>query len=226
MLTKPRAYARNVAPKIRRDRVFVCFFEGEAPPRLLYMDAAKRARNHLKRENKSAGSRVGARIGLAFAAIWLGLATFLAATAEAMHEVDHRFTVEGHVCGVDSRPVSETKVIVKDTRVSIGTAVYTDSRGYYKAVLHLHNDNRGDPILVAALEQEQTVKAQFDPADVKSERQVTVNIGSGCGVQAEESSRWVYYGAGIGLAGAAVAAGIGFVKSRHRSQKRGKGQRK
>lgn len=143
-----------------------------------------------------------------------------------MHEVDHRFTIEGHVCGVDGRPVPEAKVTVKDTRVSIGTAVFTDAHGYYKAVLHLHNDNRGDPILVAALEEEQKVTAQFDPADVKSERQVTVNIGAGCAVQREEYSRWLYYGVGLGLAVAVVAASVGLVKNRRRAQKRGRGQRK
>ncbi|MBM4132309.1 MAG: hypothetical protein FJ245_00950 [Nitrospira sp.] len=190
------------------------------------MDAAKQAPNVRKRERISVRFKACARIALAIATSWISDTTYLTGVTEAMHEVDHRFTVEGHVCGIDGRPASEAKVMVKDTRVSIGTAVFTDSHGYYKAVLHLHNDNRGDPILVTALEQEQTVKAQFEPTDVKNERQVTVNIGSGCAPQQEESSRWVYYGAGIGLAAVIVAAGVGFVKSRQRVQKRGKGQRK
>nr|MBI3611769.1 carboxypeptidase regulatory-like domain-containing protein [Nitrospirota bacterium] len=187
------------------------------------MDAAKQASNDLNREWSAVLFRAFSRIALAVSAGWVSGVTYPAGIAEAMHEVDHRFTVEGHVCGVDGRPVPEAKVMVKDTRVSIGTAVFTDAHGYYKAVLHLHNDNRGDPIWVAALEQEQKVTAQFDPADVKNERHVTVNIGSSCAVQQEESSRWVYYGAGIGLA---VAAGVGFVKNRQRSHKRGKGQKK
>ncbi len=190
------------------------------------MDAATQTPNEWKHGHSSVRFKAFARIALALSASWISGITYPAGVAEAMHEVDHRFTVEGHVCGVDGRPVPETKVIVKDTRVSIGTAVFTDSHGYYKAVLHLHNDNRGDPILVAALEEEQKVTAQFDPADVKSERQVTVNIGVGCAVQQEESSRWVYYGAGIGLAAVVVAAGVGFVKNRQRVQKRGRGQRK
>ncbi len=190
------------------------------------MDAATQTPNEWKHGHSSVRFKAFARIALALSASWISGITYPAWVAEAMHEVDHRFTVEGYVCGVDGRPVPETKVIVKDTRVSIGTAVFTDSHGYYKAVLHLHNDNRGDPILVAALEEQQKVTAQFDPADVKSERQVTVNIGVGCAVQQEESSRWVYYGAGIGLAAVVVAAGVGFVKNRQRVQKRGRGQRK
>lgn len=209
------------------ESVFLCVFSMSAtPPRLLNMYAAKLAPNDKERDGSSVRLKAFARIVLAVSAMWMSDTAYPTGVAEAMHEVDHRFTVEGHVCGVDGRPVPETKVMVKDTRVSIGTAVFTDSHGYYKAVLHLHNDNRGDPILVAAMEQEQTVKAQFEPADVKSERQVTVNIGSGCAAQQEESSRWVYYGAGIGLAGVAVAAGIGFVKNRQRAQKRGRGQHK
>jgi hypothetical protein len=188
------------------------------------MDAAKQAPSRWKHERKAVRFGVGARVVFAVLAGWLGEFTYMPGVAVAMHEVDHRFTVEGHVCGADGRPVAEAKVMVKDVRVSIGTAVFTDSRGYYKAILHLHNDNRGDSILVAALEQEQTVTAQFDPADVKNERQVTVNIGSGCQVQEEGSPPWVYYGTGIGLAAVAVAAGVGFAKNRQRTHKRGKGQ--
>lgn len=186
------------------------------------MDAAKQAPSHWARKAVRFG--ICARVVATALAVWLGCFTYMPGIAGAMHEVDHRFTVEGHVCGADGHPVSEAKVIVKDVRVSIGTAVFTDSRGYYKAILHLHNDNRGDSILVAALEQEQKVTAQFDPADVKNERQVTVNIGSGCQVQKEGASSWIYYGTGIGLAAVAVAAGVGFAKKRQRTHKRGRGQ--
>lgn len=170
----------------------------------------------------------GEVVGAAWIAglVWTCSFTYFQGTASAMHEVDHRFTVEGHVCGADKRPVPETKVMVKDTRVSVGTAVFTDAQGFYKATLHLHNDNLGDPILVAALEQEQSVTAQFDPKNVKEERKVIVNIGAGCEGQGSESPAWVYYGAGVGLVAVAVAAGARFMKHRQRSEKRGKGKRK
>lgn len=152
--------------------------------------------------------------------------TYFQGIARAMHEVDHRFTIEGHVCGADKRPVSDTKVIVKDTRVSVGTAVFTDASGYYKATLHLHNDNLGDPILVAALEQEQTTKAQFDPKNVKDERRVVVNIGAGCEGSESVSPVWVYYGAGVGLAAGAVAIGARLMRKGPQPEKRGKGKHK
>jgi hypothetical protein len=180
------------------------------------MFAATRIRTH---------RRTGRNVVGAAWAVLLGF-TYLAGIAGAMHEVDHRFTVEGYVCGPDKRPVSDAKVIVKDTRVSVGTAVFTDASGYYKATLHLHNDNLGDPILVAALEQEQTTKAQFDPKNVKDERHVVVNIGSGCEGAEGGSPVWVYYGAGVGLAAGAVAIGARLMRKGQQPEKRGKGKRK
>lgn len=143
-----------------------------------------------------------------------------------MHEVDHRFTVEGRVCGADGRPVPDAKVIVKDTRVSVGTAIFTDNRGYYKATLHLHNDNRGDPILISALDQEKRVTAQFDAKDVHTERRVTVDIGSGCQAASDEAPRWIYYGAGAGLVGVAAWVSARAIRKRQRVQRRGRGQQK
>ncbi|MBM4122227.1 MAG: hypothetical protein FJ249_06515 [Nitrospira sp.] len=165
-------------------------------------------------------------VRLTLRAAWIGVVVSAPAVAVAMHEVDHRFTVEGYVCNADGTPAAEAQVVVKDTRVSVGTTVFADGGGHYKATLHLHNDNRGDPILVTALEQEKKVTALFDVKDVKTERHVTVNIGSGCEVSAGEPSRWVYYGAGIGLAAVAAVAGARLVRKRQRSQQRGKGYRK
>ncbi len=170
-------------------------------------------------------SAVGVTARLALGALWIGVIAYVPGVAVAMHEVDHRFSVEGHVCKADGSPAAETQVVVKDTRVSVGVAAFTDAQGYYKATLHLHNDNRGDPILVTALDQEKKVTALFDVKDVKTERRVTVDIGSGCGASGEESNRWVYYGVGAGLAAAAVVAGVRMIKGRRRSQKRGKGHR-
>jgi MYXO-CTERM domain-containing protein len=146
--------------------------------------------------------------------------------SEAMHEIDHRFTVEGYVCGSDGQPVKDLSVTVKDARVDIRMTAVTDDRGYYKATLHLHNDNRGDPIVVTAKDQEKKTTALFDVKDVKTERIATVNFGTGCEAGDEGPRPWVYYTAGIGLAMVAAFAGARFVKARRKPQKRGKGHRK
>ncbi|MGH7208689.1 MAG: hypothetical protein ACREIL_04815 [Nitrospiraceae bacterium] len=162
---------------------------------------------------------------LSLVVTWLVFVASFPPTAIAMHEVDHRFTVKGHVCGPDGQPVPDTKVIAKDVRVSVHAIGYTDSRGSYRATLHLHNENRGDPILVIALDQEKREAAQFDPKDVGTERQITVNFGSGCETAAG-GAHWIYYGAGIGLAAVAALAGVRLIRNRQRSQRRGKGLRK
>lgn len=162
---------------------------------------------------------------LSLVVTWLVSIASFPPTALAMHEVDHRFTVAGHVCGPDGQPVPDTKVIAKDVRVSVYAIGYTDSRGFYKATLHLHNENRSDPILVITLDQEKRVTAQFDTKDVRTERQITVNFGSGCEAAAG-GAHWIYYGTGIGLAAVAALAGVRLIRNRQRSQKRGKGPRK
>jgi hypothetical protein len=112
--------------------------------------------------------------------------------------------------------------MVKDTRVSVGKMGYTDSRGHYKVTLHLHNDNLGDPILITAKEQEQRVSASFDPKDLRTERKTTVNFGSGC---VSESSPWVYYSVGLGVAAMAAVAGATLFRKRRQPAKRGKAKR-
>lgn len=177
---------------------------------------------------RAAGSVENLVAGFGLLAGVLGLTAYVPGIATAMHEIDHRFTVEGHVCGADGRPISDTKVIVRDPRITGGVAEFTDSRGYYKATLHLHNENRGDPILVEALGQEQRSTAQFDAKDVKTERKITVNFGTGCAAAAEEEMpAWVLYGTGAGVAAVAAFAGAKWIRKRRQAaQKRGKGPRK
>lgn len=146
--------------------------------------------------------------------------------AQAEHEVDHRFIVEGYVCGGDGRSMANQEVMVKDTRISLGKTTYTDSDGFYSVTLHLHNDNQGDPILVAAGDREHRLTAKFDAKDMKAERKMTVNIGSGCEGQHSGPGQWVYYSVGLGLAGVAVLAGARMIRKQRRPVKRGKSQRK
>lgn len=147
--------------------------------------------------------------------------------ALATHEADHRFTIEGYVCEPDGLPVREELVVVKDTRASIKQSVYTDSNGYYKAVLHLHNDNVGDPILVTVREMEQRAKAEFDLKDLETERVIQIHFGAGCEEAASSPPMWVLYAAGAVAAGLGGYAGVKAIRRRRRiAQRKGKGQRK
>jgi hypothetical protein len=141
-------------------------------------------------------------------AVLVGLCALFLPWAGAMHEADHRFTVDGYVCGPDGKPVAEAEVLVKDTRVTVGATVYTDASGHYKTTLHLHNDNVGDPLLIEAGKDRQERKIEFDPKDTETERRLRVNFGAGCApVETMGSPVWVYYG--LGLAAAAIAAVVG-----------------
>jgi hypothetical protein len=134
--------------------------------------------------------------------------------APATHEADHRFMVEGYVCGQDGKGIPSADVLVKDTKISYGQVVKTDGDGYYKAMFHLHNDNLGDPILVEARAEQKNLKVEFDPKDLESERKVRVDFGSGCG--ASGSPAWLWWGGGAMVAAAGSVIGMRLLRSQQR----------
>lgn len=160
--------------------------------------------------------RAVAAAAILFTTLWA-----LSSPVVATHEVDHRFTVEGFVCGVGGQPAADQKVIVKDTRVSVVETAYTDSYGYYKATLHLHDDNLGDPVLIIAGDQEQKTKVQFDPEDRSSERSIRVDFGTGCAVEREPPA-WLLYAAGVIALLLAAYAGTRMVRKLRKAQRRAK----
>ena len=141
----------------------------------------------------------------------------------ATHEADHRFSVEGYVCGAGGAAIAEEKVVVKDTKADVRKAVFTDSDGYYKATLHLHNDNVGDPLLIAVKGQERKATVEFDPNDLETERSIRVNFGQGC-EQAGVSPTVLIV---LGLVGVVLAVGIAvLMKKKKRPHVKTRGKRK
>lgn len=163
----------------------------------------------------------GGRAGSVATVSWVALSVLLPSVVTATHEADHRFMVEGYICGADGKPEADIDVLVKDTKISYGQVVKTDSSGYYKATFHLHNDNLGDPLLVEARGEQQNHKIQFDPKDLEAERKIQVNFGTGC--DAGSPPAWVWWGGG-----AVVAAAGGLVAMKlarlQRKQERAKGK--
>jgi hypothetical protein len=172
------------------------------------------------------------------AAVFLSLAGLYAASlggprlAFAMHETDHRFTVSGYVYDKQGKPVGDARVHVRDLRDQKIEPVttYTDGSGYYKAVLHLHNDNAGDPVQVTAIEEKlglqeaKTVRAEFSPNDLKTERQATLHIGAVPeGLVPKVPMYWQYV-----IGGTMAGAMIGVIlwwrrrKTKTRAKRRGK----
>jgi hypothetical protein len=147
------------------------------------------------------------------------------AVVTATHEADHRFLVDGFVCGADGKGIANTDVLVKDTRISYGQVVKTDGDGYYKATFHLHNDNLGDPLLVEAKGEQQNLKIQFDPKDLESERKTRVNFGTGCDLGS--APVWLWWGVGAVAAAVGGVAGLRVIRSqRKQGQTRRKSQGK
>lgn len=142
--------------------------------------------------------------------------TFLP-VALATHEADHRFMVEGYVCGSDGKGISNTDVLVKDTKISYGQVVRTDGDGYYKATFHLHNDNFGDPLLVEARGEQQNLKVDFDPKDLESDRKIRVNFGAGCEVSGPPD--WIWWGGGAVVAIAGGVIGMRVARSQRKRQR-------
>jgi hypothetical protein len=151
----------------------------------------------------------------------------LPSVVSATHEADHRFTVEGFVCGADGAGSANVDVLVKDTRISYGQIVKTDGDGYYKAAFHLHNDNLGDPLLIEARGEQRQQKVSFDPKDLEAERRIQVNFGAGCIHDRERVPLWVYGGFGAVAAAAGGFVGLKLIRSwRKQEQKRGTSQGK
>ena len=146
----------------------------------------------------------------------------------ATHEADHRFTVEGFVCGKDGKGIANTDVLVKDTKISYGQIVKTDGDGYYRAAFHLHNENLGDPLFVEANGEQQNHKVVFDPKDLESERKVQIHFGSGCIHNVNSPPVWLWWG--LGGTAAVIAGAVGVKRigkaRRKQGQKRGKAQGK
>ena len=158
----------------------------------------------------------------------LGVFGFLSIPSHlfATHEADHRFTVEGFVCNKDGKASPQIEVLVKDTRITLGQTVKTDSDGYYKVTLHLHNDNLGDPLLVEAGPEQKEFKVQFDPKDLETERHLRVDFGSGC-ERDLGPPLWLVYGFAGVVAVIGGLIGLKIFKKRNRNaQRTRKGQGK
>ena len=178
------------------------------------------SRNKRQLENGESGiSTIPTRTSSLLIFLILIFLGWFPSTTVALHETDHRFTVEGRVCGEDGKGIAGVKVIVKDTRSSINAKGITDENGVYKAVLHLHNENQGDPLLIKALDFQKDAKVEFDPDDVQTERTLTVNLGGVCSPLSSVFPQWVYYGLGIG--GIVVLVSVGLKILGRKSQRSG-----
>ncbi|MEK6683236.1 MAG: carboxypeptidase-like regulatory domain-containing protein [Nitrospirota bacterium] len=112
--------------------------------------------------------------------VWgtLPILILLASPVFATHEIDHRFIVHGTIRDDRGNPVANAKVIVVAPRLDEGMTAFADRNGDFEALLHLHNTDLGDEIIVTALDQKKTIRAEFDPNDKVTIRKARVDFGA------------------------------------------------
>jgi hypothetical protein len=150
--------------------------------------------------------------------VWGTLAIFLLASPVfATHEIDHRYTVYGTVHDDRGNPIPDAKVIVVDPRLDEGMTAFTDRNGDFEALLHLHNTDLGDEIIVTVLDQKKTIRAEFDPNDKVTVRKTRVDFGTpGTG---RPGSGWYSNRTLTGTVLIVVAAAVFIILRRSRGRK-------
>ena len=114
--------------------------------------------------------------------------------AAATHDTQHRFTVFGQVRDEAGKPMQNVRVIVTDNRLEEeGGTTFTDQNGNYSQLLHMHNDNLGDEIVIKAEDREKRINAVFNVQDRQTERKARVDFGP-TEQEVQVAQRWRYAG--------------------------------
>lgn len=112
------------------------------------------------------------------AAAGVALALALAGTAGATHAPDHRFIVLGYVRHADGRGLPDETVVVTRLKTGLRYRSATDRDGFYLVVVHLHDEDEGERLAVAARGLRSEIVARYDVSDKKVERGTRVDIGA------------------------------------------------
>lgn len=136
-----------------------------------------------------------------------------AAPVLALHETDHRYDLMGYVLDENEQPVAGVRVVGHLGNEPMGSGS-SDSRGYYRFRMHLHDSDQGRELRVKTADAEGTVRVTLTPGDTSTERIHHVNFIGGKLVEGELSGRGggfptpalIAGGAAILLAGGFVAA--------------------
>jgi len=134
--------------------------------------------------------------------------------ARATHEVNHRFIVSGTVSTPEGVPRQDVKVVVTHPKNQLSETVFTDRTGSYSVLLHLHDQDAGDTVIVTAGDEVKTIKAAYDPLDHHTPRTARVDFGPVTDESSNVSGWW------YGLGGVLVACGMWYWRSHTRNQRR------
>jgi len=115
------------------------------------------------------------------------------------HEADHRYTLLGYVLDAKKNAIQNTDVkVLLDGKLIAQKS--TDSQGFYKAKLHLHDPDYGKKLEIVTASGKGTVKIIFNLGDKETERLHYINFINGELSEGEMSAsgvpQWVYFAAG------------------------------
>ncbi len=110
----------------------------------------------------------------------LGLAAAVLGTlpgsAGATHEVDHRYVVLGYVRDDAGRAIAGVTVRVVREKTGLTYFAETDARGFYAAIVHLHDHDVLDRLRVSAGRAAVRIEARFNPLDPRTPRGTRVDF--------------------------------------------------
>ncbi len=118
------------------------------------------------------------RAGLGLVAVVL---VALAGSAEATHRVDHRYVVLGYVRDAMGRPMPRAPVRVVREKTELAYEAETDADGMYLVIVHLHDEDLGDPLALAVGPATFRIRARFDALDPRTPRGTRVDFIAGQG---------------------------------------------
>ncbi|MGH7325613.1 MAG: carboxypeptidase-like regulatory domain-containing protein [Candidatus Rokuibacteriota bacterium] len=118
----------------------------------------------------------GAGLGLTAVAL-----IALAGSAGATHRVDHRYVLLGYVRDAMGRPVPWAAVRLVREKTGLAYDAETDAEGLYLVIVHLHDEDLGDPLVLALGPATFRVGARFDPLDPRTPRGTRVDFIAGEG---------------------------------------------
>ena len=92
-------------------------------------------------------------------------------------KVEHGFTVYGYVRDASGKPLPGVEVMAMPLKDhGHGSKAKTNAEGYYEIFLHMHNEDAGTKVKVAAGKVEKVFVADYDPSDTVTKRQESVDL--------------------------------------------------
>lgn len=124
-------------------------------------------------------------------ATWLGLVAAVlvsfAPRATATHAVNHRYLVLGYVRDAVGEPIRHVVVRVVREKTGLAYEARTGADGFYRVIVHLHDDDVLDPLLVNVGRAAIRIEARFNPLNVRRHRGTRVDFIAGKGRERQDT---------------------------------------